>query len=192
MRGGAAARTARSRNTPTRRWAGSDFLMAVLGDGGADRGIAVHRGRRAEDGIGLAIEEGRVFAEIVDGARADGDQGIGASPWRRAPAPRSRMSGLGISSAARCSPIPAPPRPSMHALAQHARSADPTTTARRVPRPRPARSAASRPARFGAIATVTRRHRTASRRRRDRAVCRQAAGRSCCLTHGGNRPRTGV
>ena len=135
MRGGAAARTARSRKTPQRRGGGQRFLVALLGDGGADRGVAVHRGRGAEDDIGLAVEEGRVFAEIVDRAGADGDQGIGLGRGGAHPRRRSRHRAWGCSASTTLGDLRRRPRPATTRAPSTARVLGSQTTARRGPRP---------------------------------------------------------
>ena len=56
---------------------GQRFLVTMDGDRGIDGGIAVHRWRGGEDGAAFALPRGRIFGEIVDRARADGDIGAG-------------------------------------------------------------------------------------------------------------------
>jgi hypothetical protein len=58
------------------RHGGQGLLVAGHGDRGVDRGVAVHGGGRGEDRVGLGILGRHILAEVVDGARADGDEGV--------------------------------------------------------------------------------------------------------------------
>ena len=54
-------------------------LVSVDGDGGVERGVAVHRRRRTEHAVWLAVPGAGILAEIVDRSRSNRDQRIASA-----------------------------------------------------------------------------------------------------------------
>ena len=123
------------------------LLVTVDGDRGVHRRVAVHRRRRGEDHIRLAVLRRRVLAQVVDGPGADRDERVGRSA--RAPERATvAASACGGASSTTGRIVPSEASARSTRAPSTARVVGSLTTASRRPSPSGATSSASMPARL--------------------------------------------